>query len=57
MHIAHYDAELGAKLRQIQVELKEWADLAEKGKLSDAHAARMRFESDSLNNIISNKEL
>lgn len=57
MHIGHYDAELSSKLRQIARELKDWATLAEKNKLGLNHIKRMKFEADSLQKLIGNKEL
>lgn len=57
MHIGHYDAQLGSKLRQIAQELKDWATLAEKNKLGPNHIDRMKLESDLLTRLINNKEL
>lgn len=51
------DQELGKKLRQISRELEEWANLAEKDKLSKPHIERMRLERLELLRLISNKEL
>jgi hypothetical protein len=51
------DQQLHSKLRQIASELKEWANRAEKGKLTTRDSERMKFESAELEKLISNKEL
>ena len=57
MEMGHYDSKLGSKLRQIQRELKEWAEKAKKNKLRLADIERMELESELLRQLISNKEL
>ena len=57
MKISHYDKELSNKLRQIQKELLDWANKAERGKLQKKDIERMKCESNLLQKLIANKEL